>query len=111
MGSVHLLRATIPHMLEQGGGAIVLTSSDASAVGEPERPAYAASKAGVIGLTQTLARVLAPWVRVNAVAPPRSNGSADPQPPLPVDGTVRAVLYLLASSHLNGEIVQVDEGS
>lgn len=70
LGSVHLLRAVIPHMLDRGGGAIVLTSSDASAVGEPERPAYAASKAGINSLAR---HVASKWgthgIRCNVVSP------------------------------------------
>tara|TARA_R110000823_G_scaffold119998_9_gene244380 strand:- start:510 stop:1277 length:768 start_codon:yes stop_codon:yes gene_type:complete len=70
VGTVALIKAVLPQMLEQGSGAIVLTSSDASAMGEPERPAYAASKAGVNSLCRHVASA---WgrkgVRCNTVSP------------------------------------------
>ena len=65
----HVLRATIPHLLTAGGGAIVNTGSISG-----QRPAagegpYAAAKAGVHALTATAALEYAPTIRVNAVAP------------------------------------------
>jgi 3-oxoacyl-[acyl-carrier protein] reductase len=48
---------------------IVLASSIAYRRGSPEHAAYAASKAGLIGLVRSLSRALAPQVLVNAVAP------------------------------------------
>ncbi len=70
IGTVALIKAALPQMLEQAGGAIVLTSSDAAAVGEPERPAYAASKAGVNSLCRHVASA---WgrkgIRCNALSP------------------------------------------
>jgi len=62
-------RALIPHLRERGSGAITNTSS-ISALGNRGQSNYAASKAGVIGLTRTLAQELAgDSVRVNCVAP------------------------------------------
>jgi NAD(P)-dependent dehydrogenase (short-subunit alcohol dehydrogenase family) len=70
IGTVLLLRAVLPHMLEKRSGVLVLTSSDAAVVGEPERPAYAASKAGVNSLCRHIA---SKWgqqgIRCNAVSP------------------------------------------
>ncbi|HVU73852.1 MAG TPA: SDR family NAD(P)-dependent oxidoreductase [Mycobacteriales bacterium] len=68
-GAFHVLRATIPHVLAAGGGAIVNTGSISG-----QRPAagegpYAAAKAGVHALTATAALEYAPTIRVNAVAP------------------------------------------
>jgi len=62
-------RAARP-MLEAGdGGEIVMTSSVAGLVGMGSSIAYCASKAGLNNLTVTLARALAPKIRVNAIAP------------------------------------------
>lgn len=70
IGTVMLLRAVLPHMLERGSGSLVLTSSDAAVVGESERPAYAASKAGVNSLSR---HVASKWgregIRCNTVSP------------------------------------------
>ena len=70
VGTAMLLRAVLPHMLEQGSGSLVLTSSDAAVVGEGERPAYAASKAGVNSLCRHIATK---WgqngIRCNIVSP------------------------------------------
>lgn len=68
----HLLctRAALPHLLASGRGAIVYTSSDASVAGEPERPSYAAAKAGLNALMR---HVASKWgkrgLTANCVAP------------------------------------------
>lgn len=64
-------RHQIPAMLERGGGSLVFTSSFVGyTVGMPGMAAYAAAKAGLIGLTQVLAAEYGPkGLRVNALLP------------------------------------------
>jgi NAD(P)-dependent dehydrogenase (short-subunit alcohol dehydrogenase family) len=70
VGTAMLLRAVLPHLLEQGGGSLVLTSSDAAVIGEGERPAYAASKAGINSLSRHIAtRWGQQGIRCNTVSP------------------------------------------
>lgn len=58
------------HMIENGGGRIVNVSSRGAFRGEPDCPAYGASKAGLNALSQSLAQSLAPHnVYVGVVAP------------------------------------------
>jgi NAD(P)-dependent dehydrogenase (short-subunit alcohol dehydrogenase family) len=61
----------IPAMLERGGGSLIFTSTFVGhTVGMPGMAAYAASKAGLIGLTQVLAAEYGPkGIRVNALLP------------------------------------------
>ncbi|WP_330350375.1 SDR family NAD(P)-dependent oxidoreductase [Streptomyces sp. NBC_00582] len=60
----------IPHLIAAGGGSIVNMSSDAADAGEPQRPAYGASKAGINALTRHIAAVYGPHgVRANALSP------------------------------------------
>jgi 3-oxoacyl-[acyl-carrier protein] reductase len=68
--SFRTIRAALPVMLEQGSGAIVNIASRLGQMGIPETAAYSAAKAGLIGLTRSLAREFgAKGVRINAVAP------------------------------------------
>jgi len=63
-------QAVHPQMKALGGGSIVNLSSIAWRAGAAEMPAYAAAKAGVVGLTRALARAFGPDnIRVNAIAP------------------------------------------
>jgi NAD(P)-dependent dehydrogenase (short-subunit alcohol dehydrogenase family) len=69
-GTVHLIQAVLPGMRRAGGGNIVVIASEWGVTGWPEATAYAASKAGLIALTKSLGRELAPeHITVNAVAP------------------------------------------
>jgi len=62
--------AVLPEMLSRGRGVIVNVASQLGQIGGVELCHYSAAKAGIIGLTKSLAReVSAQGVRVNAVAP------------------------------------------
>ena len=64
------MKHEIPLMLEQGGGAIVNTSSGAGVKGFKDQAAYAAAKHGIIGLTKSAALdYAASNIRINAVCP------------------------------------------
>jgi NAD(P)-dependent dehydrogenase (short-subunit alcohol dehydrogenase family) len=69
-GLFHCNRAAVPIMLESGYGRIVNIASVAGKEGNPNAPAYSASKAAVIGLTKSLGKELAKTgIRVNCVTP------------------------------------------
>ena len=68
--NLHMTRAVVPYLIEQEKGAIVNVSSDAGRVGSKGETVYAAAKGGIIALTKSLAREMAPFkVTVNAVCP------------------------------------------
>jgi NAD(P)-dependent dehydrogenase (short-subunit alcohol dehydrogenase family) len=69
-GTFLCTRALLGHMLERGSGRIINIASQLGQVGGVEVAHYAASKAGIIGLTKSLAREVAHrGVLVNAIAP------------------------------------------
>jgi 3-oxoacyl-[acyl-carrier protein] reductase len=71
-GVFNLTRLVGPHMMEQGSGSIVNISSIVGEYGNIGQTNYAATKAGLIGMTKTWAKELArkgAKVRVNAIAP------------------------------------------
>jgi 3-oxoacyl-[acyl-carrier protein] reductase len=69
-GAANATYCVIPHLREAGGGAVVNVSSRGAFRGEPNCPAYAASKAGMNAFGQSMALVLAPHnISVGTVAP------------------------------------------
>ncbi len=70
MGPANICYLAARHMMASGGGRIVNVSSRGAFRGEPNSPAYGASKAGVNALSQSLAIALAPHnIFVGVVAP------------------------------------------
>jgi len=71
IGAANVTWCAVQHMLRSGnGGRIVNVASRGAFRGEPDQPAYGASKAGIIAMGQSLARALAPHgIAVMSVAP------------------------------------------
>ncbi len=106
-----------------GGGRIVNLASLGGLLAWPSYAAYSASKAGVIMLTRTLARALAPAVTVNAIAPGTISFPDDApeiaenyirSTPLKRTGTpddiAGAVIYLVGAAFVTGQVIVVDGG-
>jgi 3-oxoacyl-[acyl-carrier protein] reductase len=121
-------KAVLRHLAKQGG-SIVNIASVSGLCGNPGQANYAASKAGIIGFTKTIAKEYAErGIRVNAVAPgfirTDMTGAMDEKhrealtaavplkrPGEPVD-VARAVCFLLSdvSSYITGETINVSGG-
>lgn len=70
LGAANVCYCAARHMMRSGGGRIVNISSRGAFRGEPEQPAYGASKAGLNAMSQSLAQALAPHgIFVGVVAP------------------------------------------
>jgi 3-oxoacyl-[acyl-carrier protein] reductase len=69
VGAYQMIRAVTPSMKRAGWGAIVNVSSIAGLFGNGSSSAYASSKGALIALTKSMARALAPEIRVNAICP------------------------------------------
>ncbi len=127
VGPFRCSRAAAP-ALRASRGAIVNTASVAGLGRRGSSIAYAASKAGLVNLTKSLARALAPEVRVNAVAPglietPLTAAWSEERRSMTRERTMmgrlgrpeevaEVMLFLAAgASFINGEIVVVDGGS
>ena len=118
-----LTQAAAPH-LRRDGGAVVNIADLAAFETWPGYVPHGISKSGVVQMTRALARVLAPDVRVNAVAPgavllpeewpEESAARLARTTPLgrlgSPDDVVRAVIYLLDADYVTGETLVVDGG-
>lgn len=125
-GAFYCMRAAAPFLKKQPGASIVNIASIAPYSGQGSSIVYAASKAGLISMTKSFARVLAPGVRVNAVAPgfvrtrfagwpPETFDEAAKTAPLRRIATPEeigeAVLFLAAGgTAITGETINVDVG-
>lgn len=123
-----MIREVAPIMIENGGGSIVNISSIYGLIGDASVLAYSSAKGGLITLTKTFAKELAPIIRVNAVAPgnvmtdmTREAGnkfieSFEQQTPLrrsaKPDEIAKAILFLASNdaSFITGELLVVDGG-
>jgi 2-dehydro-3-deoxy-L-rhamnonate dehydrogenase (NAD+) len=102
-GTFHCARAVAVPMREANYGRIVMIASVAGKEGNPNAPAYSASKAGVIALTKSLGKELATTgIRVNCVTP------AAVESPMFAQMTQSHIDYMLSKIPLN-RFGQADE--
>ena len=128
-GTFNCTKAVVRHMSKQRSGKIVNIASVVGEMGNAGQGNYAASKAGVIGFTKTIAREFAQrGINVNAIAPgdietPMTDALPDKAKEelkrlIPMDrlgkpeDVAEAVLFLVseASSYITGQVLNVNGG-
>ena len=121
-GAFHMIRHTAGLMIRNREGCIINISSVSGIIGNPGQCNYASAKAGLIGLTKTVAKELAPkGIRCNAIAPgfvatdmTASQEGVISQIPLGRMGTpqdmAEAAAYLAQAGYVTGTVLQVDGG-
>ena len=124
-GPFYCARAVAPHMRARGRGAIVNVGSIAGLTGDGSSLPYAVSKAAVAGLTRSLARALAPEIRVCNDAPGivetrwtegreehvrRLSAAAPLQRAATPADVAELICALLANDAVTGQTVPVDGG-
>ena len=128
-GTFHTIRHAAHYFLKQKSGTIINISSVSGVMGNAGQANYSASKAGVIGLTKSVARELASrGITCNAVAPgfiatdmtaamtERAKEAVKAQIPLQREGKESDVAELVAylaserASYITGQVISVDGG-
>ena len=124
-GAFYCVRASAARMRQRGTGSVVNVTSVAAFAGSGSSMAYAASKAALTTLTKSLARALAPTIRVNAVAPGliptgfggwtdvhwKATSARTPIQRLPTaEETAAAIVFLATTGGLTGQTIVVDGG-
>ena len=125
-GAFNMIRHTAALFIRNKGGRIVNISSVSGLMGNAGQANYSASKAGIVGLTKATARELAPkGITCNAVAPgfirtdmtkniTEDNSELLRTIPLgrmgDVSDVASAVVFLLTSPYITGEVLRVDGG-
>ncbi len=128
-GTFNMMKQVYPIMMRKKYGKIVSISSVVGLCGNAGQANYSASKAGIIGLTKTMAKELASrHVTVNAIAPgfiqtdmtkalsEKAKEAATAMIPMKEYGTpediAQAALFLVspASDYITGEVIRVDGG-
>ena len=102
-GQFHCCRAIVPKMIAQDYGRIVNIASIAGKEGNPNAPAYSASKAGVIALTKSLGKEMASKdISVNAITPAAAKTAI-------FDQMTQSHIDFMLSKIPRGRFVRVDE--
>jgi 3-oxoacyl-[acyl-carrier protein] reductase len=106
MGPFYLTRYAAPHLRSAGAGAIVNIASSAGLTGFGSSHPYCASKAALINMTRSTARVLGPEIRVNVICPGLVN---TPWPARELGGQFEKITKMATSRMITRRIVEPEE--
>ncbi|GAA3725134.1 3-oxoacyl-ACP reductase family protein [Salinactinospora qingdaonensis] len=127
LGTFHTTRAAIPAMLRKRWGRVINVVSPSGLIATSGQTAYSASKAGVIGMTRTLAAECGRrGVTVNALSPgfmettmtkdlsAKATDAIKDKTPIPRFGVpeevARSAAFFLDSDYMTGQVISIDGG-